>query len=108
MNKLKEICRKTNAFIKRYTILRWVFGMGLAVISLLLLSAFFYNAFTPHYFSAYRANTAGFIIWWLVILGTGVPAGFMLRKAILNLKNKTGAKNDTDDSGNTETAEADL
>ena len=65
------------------TVLRWVFGILLAGLSLVMLLAFIFTATAKDAYGQpqVKIEAAGAIIWWVVILGAGVPAVLLLRKA---------------------------
>jgi len=71
-------------------ILRWVGGALLALLSAGMLLSFFVTVTGRDMFGQpeYAFKAADVFFFWLVILGAGVPAVLLLRRAILGVKPK--------------------
>lgn len=82
------------AFIKKNykEILRWFIIACLTLIALGMLLAFLsvVTATDNYGQTVYlrKMKVTDFVFFWIVILGAGVPAGFLLRKAIVQMKSK--------------------
>ncbi|MCL2299536.1 MAG: hypothetical protein FWC27_05255 [Firmicutes bacterium] len=73
---------------KLKTILRWAGGGLLALLSVILLLAFLFTV------AANRITAMDVVLMWVMILGLGAPGVLLLRKAILELKSKSGGEYD--------------
>ena len=106
MDKLKDILEYVKK--NRRDILRWVLGSIMAAISVLLMLAFLSYCLTPRPPYQPGMNAAGVITMWLVILGTGIPGGLLLKAAILKAFGKKGPAEDSEDEEFEDDEEEDL
>ena len=77
-------------------ILRWVFGGFLFAFAVIMLLSFVATVTVkgPYGYPLVPITAPGVIIWWIVILGAGVPGTLLLLRSIRNLKKRRPNKDD--------------